>query len=332
MPLGCPLQRVHDVTMMQRKPEPYRPTRYRRPEPLGTTAGKFSEVAYDVVMKRIRDIPSLPQIINELIVLLGKPNVAASEIAKLVSYDPGLTTRVLRMVNSASYGLQRQVSSIQHGIMILGFNTVRGLILSASIFKLFENQHGHALLDHTAFWHHSLSTALIAKTLATHYRIPEVDDAFCAGMLHDVGKIVLDVYFNADYSIVLSEAKKECISPHGSRFLALEQQHLGTTHAHVGHMLAEKWKLPVTIQDVIEYHHHPDAAIRCPALVHCVAFANAFANIHREHSGIIRKDFFSPGIIDYYNLDDAILDDLKQLLANDLASVDNLIHAMSTKR
>src|SRR5437764_442296 len=97
-----------------------------------------NKAKYDIILKRVGDLPALPDVVNKIVELLGKPDSSAAEVAKFISYDPGLTSKVLRMVNSAAYGFQRQISSVQHAIMILGFSTIRGLVLSASIFKLLE--------------------------------------------------------------------------------------------------------------------------------------------------------------------------------------------------
>lgn len=243
-----------------------------------------NEQSKELVLKRIRDIPSLPEVVQQLIGVLGKASTPASEIARLVSYDPGLTSRVLRMVNSAAYGVQRQVSSLQHAVMLLGFNTVRGLVLSASIFKLLEapasggGAKNNGTLDPQAFWQHALLTALLAKRLAEAYQLPEREEAFSAGMLHDVGKLVLDQYFSPEYRPFLKKVTGLGQPLNGPGFLKLEATLLGTTHTEIGFELTQKWRLPNTLTEVIRLHHQPEAAVLAPKLTYCVALANEVAN------------------------------------------------------
>lgn len=292
---------------------------------------KFTSGAHEIVLKRIRDIPSLPDVVNKILAIISLPQTPASEIARLISFDPGLTTKILRMVNSAAYGFQRQISSIQHGIMILGFNTVRGLVLSASIFKLFEGHAHPGGLNHEKFWEHSLGTAVAARLLAKELRIPDADDVFSAAMLHDIGKVVLDVYFKQDYAQVLAEARKERIPLHGEPFYQLEERILGVTHAGIGQFLAAKWKLPVAITEVIQYHHRPHEAETCQPLVHLVALADELAVLQYEKAGVYVRNHFSPNLLEYFNLDDERLQYFLGLLKEDMGSAEELLNSISSK-
>lgn len=290
----------------------------------------FASGAQEIVLKRIRDIPSLPEVVSRIMEIIGEPNTPASEIAKLISYDPGLTSKVLRMVNSAAYGFQRQISSIQHGIMILGFNTVRGLVLSASIFKMFEGQASANSLGHQQFWEHSMGTAVAARLLAQTYRIQDADDIFSGAMLHDIGKVVLDVYFGPNYHPVLQKARQKDMPFHGEPFFALEQSMLGITHTGIGSCLATKWKLPVTITEVIEHHHRPQEAQNCQALVYVVALANEMAVLQYEKKGKYDRAHFSPEILDYFSLSDGELVALLEQLQSEMGSAQDLLRSISS--
>lgn len=284
--------------------------------------------SHELILQRIRDIPALPEVVNKIVQMVGSPTARASEIADLISYDPGLSSRVLRMVNSAAYGIQRQISSIQHGIMILGFNTVRGLVLSASIFKIFKNQAQNTGFDHRAFWEHSLKTALASKVIAKTRRLGDADDAFSAGMLHDIGKVVLDVYFPTDYAPVLQQARISRIPPHGTAFLEVEQTLLGTTHADIGASLGVKWKLPVNIQEVIEFHHTPQRAQKTQDLVYVVAMANELTHLYDEQHGLLLTEQFSPGLLEYLKIDEDGLRDLGKRYAQEIESISDLLDSL----
>jgi putative nucleotidyltransferase with HDIG domain len=293
---------------------------------------KFTAGSHESLLKRIRDIPSLPEVVNRIIQLLGKPNTPASQIADLIAYDPGLTSKVLRMVNSAAFGFQRQISSVQHGIMILGFNTVRGLVLSTSIFKMLANKSSQGALDQKDLWEHSIATAIAAKIVAKFFTIQEVDDAFSAGMLHDVGKMVLDLYFTTDYQPVVREAQKQGIAPHGRRFLMLEKEILGMNHTEIGASLAAKWKLPVSINQVIEFHHSPERAKLSQPLVYTVALANEIS-LYLAQENYWEKDprqFIAPDNLKYFGLEGEILQQLIQEVEDELSNSEELLQAFAT--
>ncbi len=292
---------------------------------------KFTSGAHEIVLKRIRDIPSLPEVVNRILAIISQPNTPASEIAKLISYDPGLTSKVLRMVNSAAYGFQRQISSIQHGIMILGFNNVRGLVLSASIFKLFEGHAHPGGLNHQQFWEHSLGTAVAARLMAQALRVPDTEDIFSAAMLHDIGKVVLDVYFNQDYQTVLQAARQAASPLHGPSFFQIEESVLGVTHTTIGNFLATKWKLPVGISEVILHHHQPENAEHCKPLVYLVALANELAVLQYEKLGIYDPAHFSPELLEFFELDDATLQGFLAQLKAEMDSAQDLLNAISTR-
>ncbi len=292
-------------------------------------ADLFKSGSYEIILKRIRDIPSLPEVVNRIVEIMAKPNTPASEIARLISYDPGLTSKVLRMTNSAAYGFQRQISSVQHGIMILGFNTVRGLVLSASIFKMFEGAAGTSGLDHKKFWEHSMSTAIVSRLVADELRLPGMDDAFSAGMLHDIGKVVLDVYFKKYYELVLQTAQENRRPVHGDSFLQVEQHVLGTDHSEIGAFLANKWKLPMTITEVIQYHHRPHEAEHSASLVYVVALANELVRVHFLHQGIFQQSFFSQGVLEFLNLEDEQIMALQSRVKEELESIDELLSSLS---
>ncbi|MEB3206314.1 MAG: HDOD domain-containing protein [Vampirovibrionales bacterium] len=253
-----------------------------------------------LILRRVRDIPALPKIVNQIISLLGQPNTPASEIARLITLDPGLSSRVLRMVNSAAYGIQRQITSIQHAIMLLGFTTVRGLVLSASIFKLFSGTtcSGLYLQD---FWQHCVVSALVARRLGEWLKLADFEEAFSAGLLHDIGKLVLDQYLSRDYANVLLTAKTRQIPPQANHFYDLEFSILNCTHASIGELVAHKWKLPLSLTEAIAFHHAPEKAQQFPALVHVVALANQLAHV-RHSDPISLADFSLTSPISYFQL------------------------------
>lgn len=256
--------------------------------------------SYEALLRQVRDLPSLPDMVEKVLKLLESPEIPASEVAKIISYDPGLTTKFLRMVNSAAYGFQRQISSVQHAIMILGFSSVRGIVVSTSIFKLFQDKSDKSLIKPSEFWRHSIRTGIGARVIAMTRRMAYSEDAFSAGMLHDLGKMVLSHYFSGTYSKVLEEARQTRTLPHGEAFLALEREYLGSDHAELGHHLALKWRLPVTIAAAVRYHHAPEDSAEAQDLVYAVALANAFSHIMDWNSGVFDMRFIPLNLIQFF--------------------------------
>ncbi|MEB3246176.1 MAG: HDOD domain-containing protein [Vampirovibrionales bacterium] len=284
------------------------------------------------VLKRVRDIPALPEVVNQIVSLLSRPNTPASEIASLITVDPGLTSRVLRMVNSAAYGIQRQITSVQHAIMLLGFTTVRGLVLSASIFKLFSGTDGQSGFDVRGFWAHSILTALISRNLAEWLKLPEIEDAFSAGLLHDIGKLVLDQHLSAEYANVLMWAKRSDINLYGPGFLDAELGVLGCTHATIGEHVARKWKLPQTLTEAIAFHHDPQHATESPALVYTVALANVLAHCDPTLEALAQEQYRYEAYLAYFKQDAStpeIQKQLQTLLLNAQAASETLMSSFN---
>ncbi|MBI4616514.1 MAG: HDOD domain-containing protein [Planctomycetes bacterium] len=226
------------------------------------------------ILSRIEEaqsLPSLPIIIEKLDKVLNDPQADAGDIAQVLILDPALAARILRMINSAFFGLSRKVERIDQAVVFLGVNQIRTLALTASVFSLFSREKGE-LFDPLKFWEHSLSVAigcrLIAKTLnekaaETGGKAIDVEDAFLAGLLLDVGKILMALYFPPAYEKIrrLAQAKKV---PLYDAELAV----LGVRHTDIGHRLFEKWGIKPDITSAARYHHEPGTAGTFAYVVH----------------------------------------------------------------
>ena len=226
---------------------------------------------------KVRDIPSLPEIVNKVIALIQNPNSSALQIARLISNDSGLTSRVLRLVNSAYYGFPKQISSIQHSIAILGFTTIRGLVLSSSIFKIFAPRDNQIkMLDYKRLWKHSLYTAIISKKISEKINFLDKENLFSSAILHDMGKIILDQYDHANYILSLSDS----IDFAPEKNLTIEKNYCGLNHCEVGYVIADYWNLPEAISETIKCHHNPqEAPVEYRKMISIIALANLFATL-----------------------------------------------------
>lgn len=199
----------------------------------------------------VEDLPSLPAIVMELLGDIEQEDVDISVLAKKVSYDQALTAKTLRLANASSFGLQVKVTTIQQAITFLGFQTTRNLITAAALTGCFPSGRCPGF-DDKAFWHHSIATATCARALARRLRF-NPDVAFTAGLLHDIGRLMLVTAYPAPYGDVLVWR-----AHHGGDLQEAERAVLGLDHVDAGVALAEHWHFSGTMRQAIAYHHAPE--------------------------------------------------------------------------
>lgn len=241
-------------------------------------------LSYDDVVRNLDDLPSLPAVVMELLNSIDQDDVDISVLAKKVSHDQALTAKTLRLANSSLYGLQVKVTTIQQAITYLGFQTTRNLITAAAVTGCFAEGHCPGF-DHKAFWRHSIATAACAKVLARQMRFNQ-DYAFTAGLLHDIGRLVLVSCFPNQYSITLAYREE-----HDCYLLEAERKVLGVDHVDAGMALAEHWNFSDTMRLAIGGHHDPEApgAGFLAAIIHV-----ADAIVHALDLAQVRDDLVPP--------------------------------------
>ena len=212
----------------------------------------MSAIALDDIVKNLEDLPTLPAVVMELLTAIDQEDVDISVLAKKVSHDSALTAKTLRLANSSLYGLQVKVTTIQQAITFLGFQTTRNLITAAAVTGCFPEGLCPGFND-KAFWRHSIAAAACCKVLARRVRFNQ-DYAFTAGLLHDIGRLVLVSSFAAKYGEVVAYRKT-----HDTTVLEAEQAVMGVDHVVAGTALAEHWNFSDTMKMAIAYHHDPDA-------------------------------------------------------------------------
>ena len=225
------------------------------------------------ITESIIGLPTLPTVVTQMISLIDNPKTAASEVARLISTDQALTAKMLKLANSPFYGFPREISTVQMAVVVLGFETVKSLGLSVSVLERFAGgSNNNSQFDRQKFWEHSIACGVAAKMLATklRYRVP--GEAFAAGILHDIGRLIFSQYFPEGFVEVLQITRQEDIY-----IGKAEERVLGVSHAQVGSWLAEKWNLPKQLEDAIAFHHAPgrleqEHSAALPALVHLADF------------------------------------------------------------
>ena len=203
--------------------------------------------------EKIIGLPTLPTIVTQLIAVVGDPASSARQIAQLVSTDQALTAKILKVANSAFYGFSREIATVQLAIVVLGIEMVKNIGLSVAVLKRFSQGREHDLFDRQRFWEHAIGAGVAARMLARKfYDRRKADEAFVAGVLHDIGKLILIEYFYDEFVEALTLAADKEIA-----IVDAEEQVLGVSHADVGGWLAEKWNLPPHLVNAIAYHHRP---------------------------------------------------------------------------
>ncbi|HEY2588253.1 MAG TPA: HDOD domain-containing protein [Tepidisphaeraceae bacterium] len=219
------------------------------------------------VLKKVTTIATLPEVTSQIIKTVEDPKSTAQQLHKIVSHDPALVTRILKVVNSAFYGLPGQIGSIERAIVILGLNGIKNIAVAASLGQLFR---GAILCDGVSandLWVHCIATAVAARDLARNMKLPLADEAFLAGLIHDIGLLVSLQVFPEKLREVCNAARHS-----GADFLKLERNMIGLDHQQLGMGLAEQWKFPRACQLVAGYHHNPqqlaDQSRQLVAIVH----------------------------------------------------------------
>lgn len=244
-------------------------------------ASAVSRERYNQVIENIDNLPSLPAIVSRLIKVVNSPDSSADDAAKLIEQDPALTSKMIRLANSAFYGIPRSISSVTSAVVILGFNTIRSLALSASVIKMFSSART-SVIDKDRFWKHSITCAIAAKIIVRHFmniRMMDPESAFCAGILHDIGKLIFNEYVKDGYQEACQYASKNKIS-----LLEAEKLILGIDHAEIGRIIADKWALPLDLEYSLVYHHKPQDADKLGELVTTVHMADVMT--HRIGCGL----------------------------------------------
>ena len=216
-------------------------------------------------LAEIKEISTLPHVMMRIMEIITDEQSSAVDLADEIANDTSLTAKILKMVNSAYYGFYREIAEVSDAVVVLGFNEIRRLSLAISVLDLIG---GKSAEHRVAFWNHSFSCAAMSDILVKERGIAE-QGAFTAGLLHDIGKSILDQYFNDMFTAVHDRMRENSLS-----FYEAERELFGFDHADIGYWLAERWNLPVTLGEAIHYHHQPELATEMPELAQVVHLAD----------------------------------------------------------
>ncbi|MFH0924906.1 MAG: HDOD domain-containing protein, partial [bacterium] len=207
------------------------------------------------ITEKIQGLPTLPVLVTQTMHLIDNPKTSISEIVKAISVDQALTIKILRLANSAFYGFPRKIATVKHALVILGSMTLKDLIIATSIHDVFPETEGEGRFKRSDFWEHSFACGIASRMLAKEVQYRVTGEVFVAGIIHDIGKIIIDKYFHPQFKKIIKIVEEENITIYEA-----EKKVLGITHVDLGRWLAQKWNLPSDLVDAIAYHHSPKLA------------------------------------------------------------------------
>jgi len=215
------------------------------------------------VMGALRQLPSLPVVVLEVLESFERSDVDVDALSRKIAKDQAIAARVLRIANSSFYGLQTRVATVQEAVVVLGFRSVRAMVMSVAATNSFPRGECRGF-NHTAFWRHCVGVAMCARTLAQRAQI-NPEKAFTAGLMHDIGRLVLVTCFPQEYAETLAYR-----AHHDCTVVIAERDVLGLDHAVVGDALAERWKFSPVLREGIAGHHTPQGytATSLAGLIH----------------------------------------------------------------
>jgi HD-like signal output (HDOD) protein len=227
-------------------------------------------------LETVENLPTLPVVAQQIQKLIANPGSSMVQIAGIIAKDQAIAARVIRLINSAFYGMGGKVTSIQQAIVMLGLNTVKNLVMGVSVVKLFQDSASASIFDRQKFWMHTFACALGSQAIAKNTGCEHSEDFFLAGLLHDIGILVLDQFFHEEFIGVLHYA-----TSNKTDYTKAERAILGMTHQEIGEYVARKWKVPDFLLHAIRHHHYPavtdrdcEASLTIMAVVHVADVAS----------------------------------------------------------
>lgn len=238
----------------------------------------------------VKDIQAMPSVIVKALSVMKKPTASMKELGDIVMFDQSLTIKILALVNSAYYGFSQQISSINIALSLLGMVKVKNIIVAVAMKPMMSNQGDKEL------WKHSMRVAAGCEYLANLTKVMDSDEAFIAGFVHDVGKMVLQMTNEKFYTKVLNSVKM------GIDILDAERKYFDSDHVKTGSLLAKRWQLPILLANIISYHHAPSLS-SIPVPCNLVCLVDKLVQDNYDPNSL-DKDFIKTLGIDFEDIED----------------------------
>ncbi|MDQ7053628.1 MAG: HDOD domain-containing protein [candidate division KSB1 bacterium] len=243
-----------------------------KPETVLALFTAFEDDLLQQVVQMTEEFPAPPTILNRILELTNNPTTQVEQVAEVLATEPAVAAKVLKQSNSAFYGRSRKISSIHDAVIMLGFYTIRSLVVATAAHSLYFRGQESQQLRHS-MWEHSLATAIAARMVARALRNVNPEVAYIAGLLHDVGKLVLLDRWPQRFAQVVEQPNDASVAS-----LEIELEQFGFTHPLVGAVLIDRWLFPQPLVAAVALHHEVDSLNEIPGIVH-------YANIFVSHLG-----------------------------------------------
>lgn len=212
-----------------------------------------AQAALEALFSRIGDVSTLPTVAAEVLRIAEDENSSVADLVRVIQQDPALSAKLLRLVNSAHYSLRTRVADLKSAVSLLGFKEVRNLALTVYVARLFKAAGTYRNYHRLGLWNHLVAVASTSRLAAQHFHKPLADEAYLAGLLHDVGIILIDQYIHPRFCRILDQVDAETPT------CDVEHQLLGFDHTQLGAFIGSKWQFHDAVVAAIGYHHNPDA-------------------------------------------------------------------------
>ncbi|MCX6078660.1 MAG: HDOD domain-containing protein [Chloroflexi bacterium] len=238
----------------------------------------------DEIIQSVTSLRPMPSNITRILKEIENPDITIEVLVGLISLDQALAALVLQLSNSASLGYSRQCTTLYEAIMHIGLNRLKSILLTSSATGMMNHNLSGYRLGAGELWHHSLVTGVASEWLAQALRYPNPEEAYVSGLLHDIGKLLLDQFVLSNYKTII-----DFVQQYKLQLWQVEEKLIGIDHARVGGLIAERWNFPVVLVDAIRFHHIPSLARSNQQLPAIVNLANAFA----EDYSLANSELFS---------------------------------------
>ena len=294
---------------------------------MGDTQKKITDIQQKEkeFLSKIGALPTLPVIFKQIIASLEDPDTSAGKLKDIIIKDQTIASKLLKLVNSAYFGLSKPVDDIKRAIIILGFGTIKSVALSVSLLSKFAGAKTRKFKT-TEFWIHSISVAELCKYISGTYLISESDHMYTLGLLHDIGKILLEIYFSSEYSDVLEMAENENIP-----ITNAEMKYLGFDHSIAGFWLGKQWKFPDSLLIPIRNHHTlPGSETEFDLETRLVTLSDSI--IKQNHIGF-SGDSIVPELkmpqLEYFNFNSRHADEFREFAVENLDNIRNFMQLVN---
>lgn len=235
------------------------------------------------IYRQVDNFPALPSTVNRVMEVTGNPESSATDLMHAVLPDPSMCATIMKIANSAFFGIPRNVATIEQAVVVLGFDEIRNIILGKAVFNSFKNFNLHReSID--LFWEHSFTCGLAAKLIGEHLLISP-SELFIAGLIHDIGKLAMLITFPGEYALL-----HELIEPYQFRSISREQQEFSVSHDTVGMRILNRWMFPEKLVTATGYHHHPEQADAHRKYPVIVQLADMLALLYCSPDGLTGDD------------------------------------------